>query len=739
MPKDVKTNVVVGVQTRGVKEARRETNAFNKELANGAKEQSKRYVDAQKDLSNLTKEIERSGAVARRVSEQTARAKKQQLAEEERAIRRATRRAEQEMMRSVRQAHRQKEKDDAKRAGAFRQGLAQGGLPLPAPFLQRGPGMGRQLAGMAVGKAISGTVGGVAGAALTGIGGIQQALSGIPILGGAMAGQLGAAASYTQQHIQLQRQRIGMASYLTSPGQLAKSGEFNAARNAAQRERDALQSERDYTEAELTLAPIDTALNERMAGLGKDGRYADQLRRYGARHPGLQTQLAGGNLEKLRQKEKTLAAKLATQDAALAKKDAAISKMPKGAPAAPGLGGLQALGLSLLGVGKAEAEQSAAGIVQAGGGRLQEARQNDIIRTGFAAKTLYGVQEGTSGAFLKGARRGGLVGAQGDAGRAMTEAIQAGLRMGLETSEISDYLNSIAQGIQQFEQTGIPVAKDSIAGMGQAFAVGGAITGTRAMKMGTGLTNYAQTMGQRGIKGGGDLLMLQMLGGYKGGGAKGLQDALINMEQMKGNIKDKFVGNSAWEVSTEDATSDFLRKIIEFSGGGAGGVMGLQKQLSRMGVTLSQGESRILGKRLMGEELDAMDQSVIDLESERRESGYGEALRIGATTRSGKLVGMSGSAAKAVSRLGGSAKAQTAIQNRQLNIGRDMAPAVLSLERAATTTNEAFKDLIKGPLKEFGSFIEGLTKQMSELLTKAKTTGITAKDVVKLFIELGGT
>jgi hypothetical protein len=714
MPKDIKTNVVVGVQTKGISEANQKTTKFNKGLIDALNAQAKGFAEAVKNIEKLCRATERAGEKTVRTTQRTTEAIKKRTAAEkeaERAAKQTLREAEREAKRVERQAQR----DEQTRRGAFRQGLIQGGLPMPAAFLQRGPGMGRQLAGMAVGGAIGGTLrqgmgigGGLASAAFTGIGGVQQALSGIPIVGGAAAGMLGAAAGYAQQHIQFQRQRIGMASILTAPMERKRVAQRNEAVRKWQRETDKLSSLQD----ELRYSQYN-----REVDLGGGMRIAPPTEEM------LKSPLFQGaefNVDRAAlPKERRIQSQIKKQQAAVAKMQVGARKRLR-----TGLENVGGLGLQLMGVGREEAEKAAAAIAQVGGGRMGEAQRQGMVETGFAAKTMYGIQEGVSGAFLRGGRRGGLEGARGQAGRAMTEAIQDGLRLGLEGSELNDYMQSIAAGIQQFEMTGIPVAKESIAGMSQAFAISG-IAGTRAARLGQGLTSYVQGMGQRGVKSSLDLLMLQRLGGFQGGGAAELQESFIRMEKMKGAETGKSV--SQWNM--QSAMSNLLREVIQLSGGGPGGEMALRDMLAKMQVNMTQGEIKLLGRRLTQGALTPDEQAQADMEFQRRLSGEEEAGFIGRRDKAGRMVGLTRGAAQAVGQLGPSARAQAAIGNRQLAMGGRMVGAVQALERSAINTNEAFTKLIDGPLKNFGDWLEKMTGSLKGLVDKGQKGQLTAGDV----------
>lgn len=708
MPKDIKTNVIVDVKTKGVSDADQKTSKFNKSITKALREQTKGFTEAIKSIEKLCEATVRAGQKTERTTKRTTEAIKRKTAAEKEAARvakSALREAEREASRAARQA----QQDEQKRKGAFRQGLAQGGFPLPAPFLQRGPGMGRQLAGMGVGAMVGGTfrrglgIGrGLAGSAFSGLGGIQQALAGIPIVGGAAAGMVATAAGFSQQHIQLQRQRIGMASILNSP--IDRQRALQSAGRASAQLQELKAQELSVTKSAKS-PKIDMLRDKLQAEI--DDMFPSMIE--SASTPIITAaEKRAGDIE------------LAQAKVAIQKEK--IKKL-KGRAARTGMESVGALGLNLLGVSIPEAEQAAAGIVQAGGGRIGEAQRQGMIRAGFGARTAYGVQEGVAGAFLKGGRRGGLEGARGQAGRAMTEAIQDGLRLGLEGSEINDYLQSIASGIQQFEMTGIPVAKDSIAGMSQAFAVAG-IASTRASKLGQGITSYAQSMGQRGIKSGMDLLILQRLGGFKGGGAKELQDAFIQLEKMKVDIQGKGVN----DFNVQDATSSLLLEVMQKGGGGTSGEFELQSVLKSMNANMSNTEIRLLAKKLRKGKLTPDEQKEADAAAKQRLRGEREASLI-------EKRGLGGLASSAVNRLGSAAKKQADIQNQQIEVGAKMTPAVQALEQSALSTTKAFTTLVDGPLANFGKWLERSTTVLSNVVTKSEKEKLslieTAKEVWK--------
>ena len=126
-------------------------------------------------------------------------------------------------------------------SGAFTQGLLQGAVP-SAAYLQRGPGAARQAAGAYIGAHGRQMAGGMASMPFTGASGLSQALAGIPVVGGFLAGQLQTGMGYAHSAMQAQQSRLGLAPYLASTMQGVNAAGIAAGStyspDAAQRMRD---------------------------------------------------------------------------------------------------------------------------------------------------------------------------------------------------------------------------------------------------------------------------------------------------------------------------------------------------------------------------------------------------------------------------------------------------------------------------------------------------------------------
>ena len=140
----------------------------------------------------------------------------------------------------------------------------------------------------------------------------------------------------------------------------------------------------------------------------------------------------------------------------------------------------------------------------------------------------------------------------------MTEAIREGLQLGLTGSDLVDHMSDVADGINAWKSTGMPMNKEAL----QTFKAGAAGLGLGSIRggaVGKGLMQGIQGIGQRGIKSAADLFFATEVGGLKGMGPDEVLEAQIAMEQLK-------KGEGGKEMSTRALGA--LRKLAEAGGGG---------------------------------------------------------------------------------------------------------------------------------------------------------------------------
>lgn len=728
---DVRTNVVLSAETKGFDKALRQTLGINEAALKGLKGQAASYKTVQKEISGyqgkldelaktqlkLSKEMEATGdkgTEAYKSLKNTLRDVNREARDTERVISGLDKahRREADAVKTLGAAQKRvsdQRQQDAKQArGGFVQGMMQS-MPLPAPFLQRGPGMYRQAAGMMVGGALRRGVGGAGAAMFGGVGGLQQALSALPG-GGIIAGQLGAASGFAGQALQYQRQRVGMAPYI---GATESGAELAGARRrlgAFQKRTRKLSAgelaTREFAAGGVMLPGGGFASPESFEGeqlLRGRERLAAQGRGPTYRVPWTERRVG-------EERDAQYKARISRSERREARLTESVAEARKRT-----IGGM---GVRIRGISKQEAMQEAAAITQAAGGQYTGAAgQRRFMETAMAARTRFGIGPDVAGAFGAGARRGGLVGASGRGPEALTEALADAMKLGLEGSEINTYMQMTAQGIQRFEQTGIPFKRESVNAMAMELSKAG-IAGTRAARMAGGFQQYVSGMGQRGISGGLDIMLLQEFGGYTGkGGAKELKRAMIQAEEGAAKLKEGGVG----ALERGGPMMSVIKKLMAMRGGGESGEFFMRGQLGGMGIAMSTREMDLIAKKARGEGFTKDDRAYVEREAARRKRG---ALAVAA----GKLGTPEGLIDEAMGLIPASLKKQAEIANTQLAVGKKMLPTIQNLEKSSININKIFTTLAGEPLTKMTKAMEEFTAELG----KAKDIADVAKATLGL-------
>lgn len=618
--------------------------------------------------------------------------------------------------------------------GAFRQGLAQGGLPFPAPFLQRGPGMGAQIAGMAVGGLVSGGIkaGRAIGSSFGGVQGFAQALTAVPGIGTIAAGQLMAQASYAQQNIQYQQTKLGLAPYV---GSYLDIRDMEKTKKAAREEATKLLATKRVAEAQLKqLSPGKAAqvIKSVEEGITSVAGFIEEFT--GLQDKGIHSRKRSAEIQADKIKITSKGIKTSPLYQALFPetpksviKDEKIEVFKKGledinkelnkvwSKVKDPFPSIEKAGLNLMGVSAPEAAQFAGGIVQTGGGFMAGAKEQGLINLGMAANTLYGAGPEVTGAFLKATRRGGIAGSMGGA-LDFENVIVEGLKAGLEGSEMTVYLQSIAEGIQNFEQTGIPVNPKSITALAGDISKAG-ITGTRAITIAQGLTGGLQQMARGGARRGVDLLMLQLLGGYKGEGAEDYVRSRINVEKAMNQVN---LGEGLQGIANQSNITNALKTILtSFTKGAGPGVQTaeLMNILTGYGYTGSLEAVDWLRANIMEGKRNPEQLAAIEAEMAKRTKGAEEVQAL--TDKKGRLA-FEQAAAERVGVIAGGARTAASITNAQIAAGAQFVGIVNKLERMATDTSTAFGNL-SGPI--LNKAIDGLSVFGLTLIKVANKVG----------------
>jgi hypothetical protein len=611
--------------------------------------------------------------------------------------------------------------------GALLQGFLQGVGPMASAFLQRGPGMGSQFLGQMLGTgarrmAMAGI--GIAGSMFTGLGGLQQGIAQMPYMGGFFAGQLGAAAGHAGRALDWQKAQLELLPYFGSSGFLEKRAsrkeEAEADWNLFSKKeeppkpkfpegvsatmilgKDNKMHAIPVIDAEVAIgAAKDIALEEQTRNVGRRGEM--RASRLGWEAKGGAKQLEGMDL-RMYQMDKATKDYEAQQ---LWKEEEQRKRTQLLQERQGSFGAVGGVGHELRGLDFLQSVQEAGQLIQAGGGWVGEATRRGAISTGFAAKTMYGVDYETSGGYLRAARRGGMisVGAEQDAGTLLLSGLKDAVTLGLTGAEVPEYLQTMVGQFQQWQTTGLPLNDKGFGRVALSLSQAG-IAAPRAMEMTRGISNYLQGMGQRGIQSGLDLYMLHAVGGYKGGGAAGYVGAITGMESLKGSTEG---------LTKESPIGKALLGVVQMMalGSPAGQQIFMQKQLGKMGIAAGMEESGLILKNLTGAKLTSKEQMAINRENLQREQATPELAAL-----QGKDALLT-TAKKYIDELTPGLKKQSEIQNHQLEVGTRLLTAVQSLESSATNTNSAFASLASGPITRLSSAFESLTGLIDKLTNK---------------------
>lgn len=616
--------------------------------------------------------------------------------------------------------------DAKKRAGSFTQGLLQGAVPAAA-YLQRGPGMFRQAMGAALGSSGRQFAGGAMAAPFTGMQGITQGLSALPG-GGLVAGQMQAAMGLAGNALASKQAQMDLAPFL-GVGGAPKGGVLSNAEIARQSSAagKAAREGVGFTAEELDVRgrsyredALKTRTNQLMASTSFQETEGQRIRRErlevrtgGAvqnvsreRDARLQALKEVGGEEVFRKvaaedivREKGIKAERAASASKRAELESARQRTESKARAAfesPLTAGTK------FGFDKTEMMQMAGQLGQVGGGKvLQEEAGRSMIPAAAAAQRAYGVGADVSGAYLMAQRRGGIVGGTGATGAAgLAKSLGEGVKLGLSGSELTDYMQQMAEGIMAWKTTGISLDTGSVSEMAQSIARTG-IGGVQGARVAQGL----QAAGRSMVAGGGpqssaQMALFQDLYGFKGGSLADLKDAMMR----------------AQEGTMESGGFDKMMERFTKAAGGdtAGGTLVASNVLQNLGANVSirdldmmMKQSRI--KKGSGEELTPLEREQVARTTAELEKATGVAPKSQADIDRAARAATPG----AISR-------QKGLTNQELAAGGALIPAVQNLSQQAVTM-----------AKTVGTFSPEINKLTAGVMDAAKGVENFAKTLRK--------
>lgn len=508
---------------------------------------------------------------------------------------------------------------------AFSRGVAQG-LGVGEYFPEQTPGgFGRNLAGRAVGgfarRMIGGVGGGMAAMPFTGASGLSTSLGALPgggLLQGQLQASMGNAASalgYVQQQHSMNRFMGGSAlrgiagarsaamSGVTVP--TMDEGRINAAGENARRMVMQGIVGGDPTFDAVVRAKSDVLLSKGGANTNKSASDLIYALTQPGTEPGIldglkgwlhnQTERTDTEAVDPQQRKDTMrtAALTLTGNTGLADKAAAVAMdrereaqrkaIAEAEKQRADLADTAELGTrekyfeflrtqgKSFGLTPEEALQFGGGMLGATGrdmGALDSKAGQNALMNAMGAQARFGIGAELSGGLMRGTRTGAFGATGGDPSEVLNRTVRGGRSLNLSGDDLTKYLADIAQAVQNFESTGIPVADESITGLARGLApiVGSA----RGMAMANQLGGAVQGM-RGGPKNSAEFLLMSTFGGYKGGGVDDFFDAKSMMESGKGLTAENF--------------QKFVSKVST-SGNGKQDALALQNVLGKVGVNV---------------------------------------------------------------------------------------------------------------------------------------------------------
>lgn len=543
--------------------------------------------------------------------------------------------------------------------GAFTQGLLEGIMPGNlSRIIERGPGAFRQAAGIYLGDKARTAIGGLASVPLAGEAGLTRAVEGIPLFGGAGSALLQRSLSQAKQAIAFRQQEASLAPYLGGVGmrhgiayESGVSAEYGSA--GINDEQAKAQAERERKEAYQAYNPNWAPAAENQAVGKAHKRILDAAVEKKAKDLALkegvnldQQGLFSGPTDADRQKYTLQAAPLvgargirglrgrasvddprgvfwgqAEEPFRQAAGEAAAQKVQQRVEAEREMArknvaerrasGVEEAGAKYGGMDISQTQQFLAHMAQRGGGTARAIQQQGMTSLSLAAQSVYGIGPEVSGAFVQAGRVGGVAGGGLGGGRStqkgnemFSKALGDGIALGLEGSELNSYLQKMAEGIDAWKTTGIPLAQDSIADLGRSMITAGGMGGQRAALAATSTVSSLQQLAGRGPTSETDLLKLQIYGGYTGGGMVDLANARKNIQSGKG--------------ITPENNQKYMRALYLTGTGGltdpesqAIGAEVLRQGASELGQNFSVSESELYGKQLTNQPLTDDEQKAL--------------------------------------------------------------------------------------------------------------------------------
>jgi hypothetical protein len=555
--------------------------------------------------------------------------------------------------------------DGMKRGGAGNGGQGTGQQRVDPNFLRgvlQGLGVGQYLPGATTGALASQATGAMIGRGVRGVGGgiISSGFNGIGSLisgaaslpgGGLVAGPMQTAVGAVEQALALEQAQQGAAFALDLAGGSRAARRAGASAAARARElADPLASAASIAAAITgSMEPDPTGLLQLQGLQTRTGGVADSLAAGGP---------AAESVASSRNEERQDTIQSAASRAASAARFRALYGMSGGDFAGLGV---------RYGMDQTELTRFASEVARARGGTIGAMGEGGGTQAALAASVL-GIDAGTSGRVLRGATIGAMPGA-GSEGDALARTIGRAMALGLEGSEIAEDIARTAQGIEQFERTGLPIADESRTDIARALVTGTGMAAPVAAGRAAAFSSSVQSRAMQGLPT--DALgfaELVKLGGYQGGGSDEAIDALFNM-QRKG--------------ASADGLMDLARTFAGvMPGSEKQRAFSIQQGFTRRGMSLGADEAIAFERTLRGEELPPAEAARRDQALERM-------------AHANKIVTAADIDGLASQGVGGGSQRQAGIRNTAIGAGMTAMSSVQDFEARAMKMAATFSQVIK--------------------------------------------
>lgn len=562
------------------------------------------------------------------------------------------------------------------RKGSFAQGLAQGAFPGVSTFLQRDEGMRRQFAGQMVGGAAR-RAGGAAGAMVGGQGPLSAMLGNLPLIGGAAQ----AAEQAVQRAVSFQQAQMEAMPFVGGFGKNERAwtetvkgkapsvrmtnggipdvSPGGGVRRAAKEE--AQQKIVEQAEARWRLMPTDS-----------NHRAWEQAKESQAKHRGSRE-----GVEVIPGTPDTKTLHKGTLDDYYSAGNAAFLTREQTAQAAGQYGRTVGRGASATEFGQVEA-----------------ARVTQGVDSGIGAGIFRQLRAG----------RGGSDSTRGN--DALAGAIGDATRVGLEGSEISEYLEQLVSLQEHAAQQGVKITGEGFGAVAGAMR-GMGFEGTRGAQIAGQFAGAGASLAQRGASGAVDVALLRSLGFDPSKGGDSYVDAMLAGENMKSGSMDP------------ETILKFVSSVTGGKGGKSAG-LSLNRALGELGVKTSLRES--IGMA------DAASGGPGGFGARLQEMGVGSLGEDGKFRFSDQSVGSAGDltaalSSKDVQEWGGLVKQQIAVENNLLTAGQNAAQAVMDLQMQFSSlagtigklSQTGLAEKVVGGVVTISENIEGLIQAMINL------------------------